>query len=81
MLKGNNFCYFLFVVLPPPPTPPPPHPAPSEESSTLKGKNLLPKEANSFLLEQKHFQMGDKTILTDLPALKVIPLPIRVNAV
>ena len=29
---------------------------PSEKESTLKGKNLLPLGANSFLLELTHFQ-------------------------
>ena len=38
--------------------------APSEKGSTLKEKNLLPLEVNSFILEMTPFQMGDKTILT-----------------
>ena len=28
------------------------------KGTILKGKNLLPKEANSFLEEQPHFEMG-----------------------
>ena len=31
---------------------------PSEKGSTLKGKNLFPRGANSFLLEQTPFQKG-----------------------
>ena len=31
---------------------------PSEKGSALKGKNLLPKGANSFFLEQTPFQKG-----------------------
>ena len=40
--KGDNFCDFLFTFL---------HTNPFEKESTLKGKNLLPWGANSFLLE------------------------------
>ena len=41
----------------------------SEKGSSLKGKNLLPKGANSFLLEKTPFQMR-KNYLTELPSLK-----------
>ena len=36
---------------------------PSEKGSTLKRKNLLPKRANSFLLEKSLFQEGGQTNL------------------
>ena len=39
--KGDNFCYFLFVSC---------IPNPFCKRSTLKGKNLLQRGANSFLL-------------------------------
>ena len=40
--KGDNFCDLLFAVL---------HMVPLQRGPTLKGKNLLPVGANSFLLE------------------------------
>ena len=49
----------------------PTHLAPSEKGSALKGKNLLPWGANSFLLEYAPFQKGSKNSLTDLPHWKV----------
>ena len=36
---------------------------PSGNGSNLKGKNLLPWEANSFLIEKTSFQKGGKTFL------------------
>ena len=50
---------------------------PSEKGSILKGKNLLPFEANSFLLDYTHFRREGKII--DRVALKVYPLPINVK--
>ena len=41
--KEDNFSVFLFALLV--------HQIPSEEESTLKVKNLLPREANSFCIE------------------------------
>ena len=35
---------------------------PTEKESTLKVKNWLPLEANSFLLYKIPFQMGEETI-------------------
>ena len=49
----------------------PTHRATSEKWSILEGKNLLTVGANSFLLKSTTFQKGTKTILTDLPPLKV----------
>ena len=37
-------------------------PTPSKKESTQKGKNLLPRGANSFLLELTPFQKGGKKI-------------------
>ena len=48
-----------------------------KKGSTLKGKNLLPLGANSFLLEWTPFQKGGKTILTELSSLKVYPVPLK----
>ena len=39
--------------------------------STVRGKNLLPRGANSFLLEKTPFQKGSKLNLTELSLLKV----------
>ena len=44
--KGDNFCVFLYALL---------HPKPFWKGSTVKGKNLLPMGANSFLLEYTHW--------------------------
>ena len=46
--KGGNFYDFLFTF--------PAYKIVSEKGSTLKGKNLLPLGANSFLLQYTHFQ-------------------------
>ena len=43
LYKGDNFCDILFIFSD--------KQFPSEKGSTLKGKNLLPMGANSFLLE------------------------------
>ena len=45
-----------------------------KKGSTLEGKNLLTKGANSFLLEQTPFQKGDKTILTGVTSLESVLL-------
>ena len=45
----------------------PAHLVPSEKGSTLKGKNLLPRGANSFLLEKIPFQKGVKEFDSCLP--------------
>ena len=59
--KGDNFCdQVSFPVQKSP-----------EKGCTLKGKNLLPWGANSFLLEWTPIQKRDKMILTELPPLKV----------
>ena len=50
-------------------------PIPSEKGSTIKGKTLLPKKANSFLLEYTPFQKGYMN-LTELPCLKACPFPL-----
>ena len=50
----------------------PAHQNPSENGSALKGKNLLPTGANSFLVELTHFQKEAKLILIELPPLKWI---------
>ena len=44
---------------------------PYEKGSTLKGKNLLPLGANSFLLEQTPFQKGAKTIDSCLTWMRI----------
>ena len=44
----------------------PAHQAPTEEKSSLKGKNLLSRGANSLLLEQIPIHKGSKTRLTQL---------------
>ena len=49
----------------------PAYQSPSVQRSTLKGKNLLPLGANSFLLEQTPLEKGDKAMLTELHPLKV----------
>ena len=49
---------------------------PSEKGCTLKGKNLLPRGENSFLLEYTPFQKRGKTILTEWLPLKVFPVPL-----
>ena len=46
-----------------------------EKGSTLKGKNLLPRGANYFLLEKTLFSEGIQTILTDLLPLNVYRCP------
>ena len=51
--KGDNFCDFLFALLYTNPYP--------KKGSTLKGKNLLPIGANSFLLEEIPFSDGSET--------------------
>ena len=50
---------------------------PSENGSTLKGKNLLPLGANSFLYEKTPLQAVDKTSLTFLSPLKMYPCPLK----
>ena len=47
---------------------------PSEKGSTLKGKNLLPLGANSFLLEQTPFQKGYGKQESKLEVIKVVSL-------
>ena len=47
---------------------------PSEKESTLKGKNLLPMGANSFLLEWTHFQMGLGVLESKQEVTKVVSL-------
>ena len=69
-IKGDNYCDFHLALL---------HKNPPEKGSTLKGKNLLPLGANSFLLEWTLFQKGDKTILAELPPLKVYPFPLNIQ--
>ena len=96
---GGNFNNFLFGYSA--------HQSISEKESSLKGKNLLPKRANYFLVEQTTFQRrteqfrlscfpesvsipkgskffpfradpvseGDRTVLTELPPLKVYQFP------
>ena len=49
------------------------------KESTLKGKNLLPWGANSFLLEKTPFQKGPKTILKELPPLNMYPFALNVK--
>ena len=49
------------------------HQVSSKKGSTLKGKNLLPMGAYSFLLEYTRFQKRGKIILKALPALKMYP--------
>ena len=66
--KGDIFCDFSF----------PAFQASSEKGSTLKGKNLLPTWTNSFLLEWTHFLKGGKTVLTELPSLKLHLLSTRI---
>ena len=71
----------------------PAHQTPSGRGSTLKGKNLLQRRANSFLLEQipfrgaNHFIFGvdsfsesSKPILTDLLPQKVYPYILYIQA-
>ena len=53
--KGDNFCDFQFA-----------SEVPFGKGSALRGKNLLPPGANSFLIEQVPFQKGAKTIFTEL---------------
>ena len=48
----------------------------SEKRSTLKGKNWLPKGANSFLSKKTLTQKGDMNS-AELPALRVYPFPLR----
>ena len=48
--------------------------SPSEKGAALKGKNLLPLGANSFLLEHLFFSEGDKT-KKRLPSLKCTHSP------
>ena len=45
---------------------------PFQKECTLKGKNLLPRGANSLLLEYTPFQRGGKQILTRLSSPKYI---------
>ena len=66
--KGDNFCDFLLIFLYTNPL--------LKKGSALKGKNLLPKGANSFLLEQTPFQKGGKRILTELPSLQKHQFPL-----
>ena len=47
-------------------------PLPSKMESTLKGKNLLPREANSFLLEQTPFQKGLGTQESKTEVTKIV---------
>ena len=49
------------------------HQISSEKGSTLKGKNLLPGGANSFLFRVDPFKKGTKIILTELSPLKMYP--------
>ena len=65
-LQGRYFLGFSIGL--------PEHQVPSEKGSTLKGKNLLPQGANSFLLEKTSFRKGGKTNLTELPPLKWYPV-------
>ena len=51
------------------------HKSPSEKGSILKGKNLHPLGANSFLLEWTPFQKGTKSILTKWSPLKIYQFP------
>ena len=48
--KGDNFYDFLFAF--------PARHVPAEKGSTLKGMNLLPRGANSFLFRADHFSAG-----------------------
>ena len=51
---------------------------PFQEGSALKGKNLLPLGADSFLFRADPFLEGKKKhILTELPPLKVYLVPLR----
>ena len=65
--KGSNFCDFLFAS--------PAQLVLSEKESTLKGKNLLPLGANSFVSEKTTFLQGAKAILKELAPLKMNLLP------
>ena len=49
-----------------------------DKAISLKGKNLLPKGANSFLLKWTPFKRETKTMLTELPPLKVYQFPLKV---
>ena len=65
--KEDNFCDFVCF---------PSHKAPSEKRCTLKGKNLLPMGANSFLLGYTSFQKGSNNNFDRVvfPASVSIPL-------
>ena len=67
LYKGDNFVFFVRV---------PVHQTASEKESTQKGKNLLPRGANSFLFEQTPFQKGIKEVLKELPPLKAYRFPL-----
>ena len=67
--KGVTFCNFLFAFL---------HSKPLPKGSTLKGKNLLPAGANSFLAGSKFFPFrvdpfldGDKNNFYRVASLKL----------
>ena len=66
--KGDDFCESLFAFL---------HINPLLKRCTLKGKNLLPRGANSFHLQYNAFQKGIKYILKELPPLKVPLVTLR----
>ena len=60
LLKGDNYhnCFL----------------PPSEKGSTLKGKNLLPLEANSLLFEKTPFQKGTGAMETKQEVTTVVSL-------
>ena len=67
--KGDNFCHFLsaFMLL---------QQTPSAKQSILKGKNLLPLGANSFLLELTPLQKRH-THFDRLVSLESIFIPLK----
>ena len=69
--KRDTFCDFLFA-FPPSPPPPPPSPSPFWKGPTRKGKNLLPRGANSFLLEKAFFRGKAKQLWQSYPSWKYI---------
>ena len=54
----------------------PAHKSLSDKGSTLKGKNLLPRGAKSFLLEQSLFLEGRQEYLQVLLLLNVYQFPL-----
>ena len=65
--KRDDFCVFLFALQ-------------YTNGTTLKAKYLLPRGANSFILELTHFLKGEQTIFNRVVSLEVYPLALSIGS-